>query len=250
MSGAAATDAERQALIARIPINRLLQNDGEDFLRLATADMQTQVSRTVGRELQAFTTELSPQEAATIPPGTPLGTFGAAEVAEGKALRERDATKLVEDRYTNTSKNVRDPNADITNAKGEATPAWRDFVRAAKRSGAIEKAIGNVDADSFGSTRDYWSKNAENVPPKFATDMEYLVKEANSSDEKDAKRAQKELSGLIDDPALGYRANYLQYLLNNNPPRNIYLQDDPDTTVDESNLLREPVGTGVLDFPD
>jgi hypothetical protein len=246
MSGAAATDAERAALTSRIPLNRMLQKDGEEFIRLATADMQKQAIRAAGREFQAYTTLLSPEEAASLPSGTPLGTFGAGETAEASALGQRDVTP-VQDRYTNAQKTFTSPTASRTG--GKATQSWADFVSSAIRTGVPEQALG-ADTEAVQRLKGVRTDLRAGTfgMPKFAEQAEYLVKEANSSDETDAARAQRAITSLLSDPAAGYRSNYLNYLLVQNPPRSL-VPDDPNTPDDESNLLREPAGTGILDFP-
>lgn len=244
-TGAAAPEAQMQRILSRVPIHHLTRREGGEMLRQTLNDLQAQVIDKVASEVQQFTIPLSEQEKATLPKGTPRDMWAPGETAEAEALRKRDVTP-VEDRYTNAVKTVSHPEADITHAfsagdKANASPAWTDFVKATERLGVPEKAIGEKDQ--------FYVDSAKKYQPKFAQRVEFLVKDANSTDPENAKRAQKALTGILSDPGVGYRANWVQHLLEANPVKKVYIEDDPATPADESDLYRDPASTGIQFLP-
>lgn len=159
MSGATATDNERKTLADRLPINGILQRDGDRFVREGLSDFQAEVIRETQNTIGQFATD--------IPAGSPLSglkggspSWGGAEQVEADVIRSGRGEEKTP--VQSALERVLIPNAQKEAESAPVSDLWR-AVGNQPRTHVDTTQVGGLGANPTAETMPGWATALEDI---------------------------------------------------------------------------------------
>lgn len=209
MSGASYTDKDREVLSSRIPLNTILQRDGDKYVREGLSDFVSEATTTTNSDISQFSTDVTPDMPEyNMRGGSP--TWASGEDAEADAIRSgrgevetptQSALKVLRS-PENSQRTIR-PTAlwtqvgNPTVKEGVANPGNDEDINIEERIPAWAPAMETIFKNAVERDKKWGSKNTEPTPNALEAYRVLQNLKVNSKDPAQADYA-NDLLGLID----------------------------------------------------